>query len=255
MTSGLPSVRPGAVAQPDQGLIDRIRRLEAIVEEQQRRDMNRATVGQGGTFRGYWDNGNLGFTFGQDIDDGVRKVRMNWPSTGGVAFQIGPGNPSANEPEQFKLVDQSGNNVFATDGIAGYGLAEPSLCYPAYAVPGLTYVAATPQQCTECQAFFYNAALWSQIRVRAFTGTITSVTGQLRLRHSDGTVVSSSTSAATASSGIISRVISVPEPFINSQFTYLEWMLTANGGGAVEVWPIQQRGVSRSYYNLRTDIQ
>jgi hypothetical protein len=121
MTSGLPPVRAGAVAQPDQGLIDRIRRLETIVEEQQRRDMNRATVGQGGTFRGYFDNGQLAFTFGEDIDDGVRKVRMNWPSTGGVAFQVGPGNPNANEDEQFKLVDQSGNKVFATDGLAGYG--------------------------------------------------------------------------------------------------------------------------------------
>lgn len=248
--------RPGSVPPRERDTNDRIAKLEQQVSELLARDMTNATVGQGGTFRGIYDNGQLAFTFGKDRDDGVRKAKFLWPSTGKEAFQIGPGNPNTNPPEaeQMRWRDQSGNIVFGTDGVAGYGFVEPLLNYPAYAIPGLNYVAATPQQCTECQSFFYNAAIWSQIRVRAFTGTITSVTAELRLRHSDGTSFSSSATAAISANGTANRMILVPESFISEQFTYCDWWLTANGAGTVEVWPIQQRGVSRVYYDIRADL-
>lgn len=254
MTSAIPPVRSGTVAQPDQGLTDRVRELERIVDELQRRDMTNATVGQGGTFRGLFDNGNKAFSFGRNKDDGIRKSTLYWPSTGREAFQIGPGNPSTNPPEaeQLRIRDQSNNIVFGTDGVAGFGFVEPLLCYACFAIPGLSYVASVEQQCTEGQAFFYNAAIWSTIRVRAFTGTITSVTARLRLRHSDPDVpaLTSSMSGATNANGVIRRAIALTEPYISSQFTFCDWWLTANGAGTVEVWPIQHRGISRAYYDI-----
>lgn len=253
MTSGLPSVRPGAVAQPDQGLIDRIRRLEAVVEELSRRDMNRATVGQGGTFRGYYDNGQLAFTFGEDIDDGVRKVRMNYASNGGVAFQVGPGNPVVGEAEQFKLVDQSGNNMFATDGLAGYGVAEPSFTYLMGPVDSFARTNAVEDFAAECNAFFYNPAVYSQIRISNLAGGITG--GSARLVAIDGagiTQVSSSSFTFGAGISLVGRVILLPEAMINAQNCKLQWKITPTGSGTLACWPLACKGVSKSFYN--TDV-
>jgi hypothetical protein len=250
MTSGLPQVRPGAVNQPDQGLIDRIRRLEAIVEEQQRRDMNRATVGQGGTFRGYYDNGQLAFTFGEDIDDGVRKVRMNWPSTGGVAFQVGPGNPNANEDEQFKLVDQSGNKVFATDGLAGYGLAEPSLTYLMAPVDSFARTTGVEDFAAECNAFFYNPGIWSRIRITNLSG-ITGGTARLVAIDGNGVTQVASTSVAFGTGiSLATRIILLPEAMINAQNCKLQWKITPTGSGSLQCWPLMCKGVSKSFYDL-----
>lgn len=246
--------RPGSVPPRERELTDRIAKLEEQVRELLARDMRNATVGQGGTFRGLYDNGNLAFSFGRNKDDGVRKSTLYWPSTGKEAFQIGPGNPNISPPEleQMRFRDQANNILFGTDGIAGFGFVEPLLCYSIFAIPGLNYVAGVEQQCTEGQAFFYNAAVWSTIRVRAFTGTITSVTARLRLRHSDPDVpaITSSVSAATAANGIIRRTVALTEPYISQQYTYCDWWLTANGAGTVEVWPIQHRGISRASYDI-----
>jgi hypothetical protein len=250
MTSGLPSVRPGAVAQPDQGLIDRIRRLEAIVEEQQRRDMNRATVGQGGTFRGYYDNGQLAFTFGEDIDDGVRKVRMNWPSTGGAAFQIGPGNPSANEAEQFKLLDQGGAKMFATDGIAGYGLAEPSLTYFMGAANPFARTSGVEDFVAECNAFFYNPAILASIRISNLSG-ITGGTVRLVAKDASGTIqVSSSNGTIVAGTSSITKIVLLPQSMMNAQNCKLQWLATPVGSGTLQGWPLMCRGASKSFYDI-----
>lgn len=253
------ATRPGSVPPRERELTDRIAKLEEQVRELLARDMRNATVGQGGTFRGLYDNGNLAFSFGRNKEDGVRKSTLYWPSTGREAFQIGPGNPNTNPPEleQMRLRDQSNNILFGTDGVAGFGFVEPLLSYSCFAIPGLNYVAGVEQQCTEGQVFLYNAAMWSQIRVRAFTGTITSVTARLRLRHSDPDIpgITSSVSAATAANGTITRVIALTEPYINAQFTYCDWWLTANGAGTVEVWPIQHRGISRVYYDISAGVQ
>jgi hypothetical protein len=259
VTTPIPPVRPGTVAQPDQGLIDRVRELERVVDELQRKDMRNATVGQGGTFRGLYDNGNAAFSFGRNKDDGIRKSTLYWPSTGKEAFQIGPGNQNINPPEleQMRFRDQANNILFGTDGVAGYGFVEPLLAYPQYAIPGLNYVAGVAQQATECQNFFYNAAIWSTIRVRAFTGTITSVSVQLRLRHSNADiapVVSSITSGVAANSAV-RKAVAVPEEYISAQFTFCDWWITANGNGTVEVWPIMSRGISRTFYDISAGDQ
>lgn len=250
--------RPGSVPPRERELTDRIARLEAQVNELQAKDMRNATVGQGGTFRGLYDNGQLAFSFGRNKDDGIRKSTLHWPSTGREAFQIGPGNPNLNPPEaeQMRWRDQSGNIVFGTDGVAGFGFVEPLLCYSSFAIPGLNYVAGVEQQCTEGQGFFYNAGIMSQIRVRAFTGTITSVQVRLRLRHTDPDVPSISSSSVTVTANNAARrVIALTEPYISQQFTYCDWWLTANGNGTVEVWPMQHRGISRTFYDINAGDQ
>jgi hypothetical protein len=257
MTSAIPPVRPGTLSQPDTGVNDRIADLERVVAELQRKDMNRATIGQGGTFRGFYDNGQLAFTFGKDVDDGVRKAKHYWPSTGTEAFQIGPGNPNAGEAEQMRFKDQSGKILFGTDGVAGYGFVEPLLDYTMYPIAGLNYVAGVPQVACQAQSFFYNAALWSQILVRNFTGTITSITLQLQLRHSNTDIpaVQSSTATSVVANSTIRKIIAVPQAYISSQFTYAEWLLTANGTGTVDVFPRMNRGVSRAFYNIAAGDQ
>lgn len=253
------ATRPGSVPPRERELTDRIAKLEEQVRELLARDMRNATVGQGGTFRGLYDNGNLAFSFGRNKEDGVRKSTLYWPSTGREAFQVGPGNPNTNppEPEQLRFRDQANNVLFGTDGVAGYGFVEPLLDYTMYPIAGLNYVAGVPQTCMQAQSFFYNAALWSQILVRNFTGTVTSVTLQLRLRHSNTdipAVVSSATAGVTANS-TITKIIAVPEEYISSQFTYAEWVLTANGGGTVDVHPRMNRGTSKAYYDITTYYQ
>lgn len=248
------ATRPGTVPPRERDLIDRIDRLEAQVRELQGKDMTHATVGQGGTFRGLYDNGNLAFSFGRNKDDGIRKSTLYWPSTGKEAFQIGPGNQNITpaEPEQLRFRDQASNILFGTDGVAGYGFVEPLLDYGLYPIAGLNYISGVPQVAAQSQSFFYNAALWSQILVRNFTGTITSITLQLQLRHSDPAIpaVQSTATAGIVANSTIRKIIAVPEPYISSQFTYLEWLLTANGNGTVDVYPRMNRGVSRSFYNI-----
>jgi len=248
------STRPGQVPPRERDQNDRIARLEVQVAELLGRDMTNATVGQGGTLRGLYDNGQLAFSFGRNRDDGVRKSTLYWPSTGKEALQIGPGNPNTNPPEleQLRFRDQANNILFGTDGVAGYGFVEPLLDYTMYPIAGLNYVAGVPQACCQAQSFFYNAALWSSILVRNFTGTITSLTLQLQLRHSDGSIaaVQSSTATGVVANSTIRKVIAVPEPYISSQFTYLEWLITANGNGTVDVFPRMSRGVSRAFYDI-----
>jgi hypothetical protein len=248
MTSGIPPVRPGAVQQPDTSTNDRVRRLEELVAELQRKDMNRATVGQGGTFRGYYDNGQLAFTFGEDLDDGVRKVRMNYASNGGVAFQVGPGNPAVGEDEQFKLVDQAGRKVFATDGLAGYGLAEPALSIPLYTIYGLSWVSGVEQVIARATPFLYNPVVVSSIQARAFAGGVTAVSGRLRVTDGNGaTVVSSST--AIGANGTVTRMVLLPESFINAQNCSVEWLFTTTGSGTLDGWPRDCHGASKSLYD------
>lgn len=253
------ATRPGQVPPRERDQNDRIARLEAQVNELLGRDMTNATVGQGGTFRGLYDNGQQAFSFGRNKDDGVRKSTLYWPSTGREAFQVGPGNPNISpvEPEQLRFRDQANNILFGTDGVAGYGFVEPLLDYTMYPIAGLNYVAGVPQAACQAQSFFYNAAIWSSILVRNFTGTITSVTLQLQLRHSDGSIaaVQSSATAGVAANSTLRKVIAVPELYISSQFTYAEWLVTANGNGTVDVFPRMSRGVSRSFYDISAGDQ
>jgi hypothetical protein len=255
VTSGIPAYRPGTLSQPDTDQNARIARLEQMLEELQRKDMNRATVGQGGTFRGYYDNGQLAFTFGEDIDDGVRKVRMNYASNGGVAFQVGPGNPAVDEPEQFKLVDQAGNKVFATDGLAGYGLAEPSFQHLMVQTPGLAWVSGVAQPATVANTFFYNPVVYSQVLVRNFAGGVTAMAGKLRVTDGSGNFVESSSSAAVGGNATISRVVLLPASYINAQNCRVEWMMTPTGSGTADVWPRTCRGTGKAFYDFNPTLQ
>lgn len=253
MTSGIPAFRPGPVSQPDTGVTDRIRRLEELVAELQRRDMNRATVGQGGTFRGYYDNGQLAFTFGEDLDDGVRKVRFNYASNGNKAFQIGPGNPAVDEPEQLHIKDQNGVNVFATDGVAGYGLAEPSFTYLMGPVDSFARTTGVEDFAAESNAFFYNPAVWSKIRISSMAGGITGAS--LRLVAIDGagiTQVSSSSTVIGAGINTVTKIILLPANMINAQNCKLQWKLTPTGSGTLAAWPLMCKGTSKFFYD--TDV-
>jgi hypothetical protein len=256
VTSGVPQYRPGPVAQPDQGLIDRLRALEQVVSELQKRDMNRATVGQGGTFRGYYDNGQLAFTFGEDIDDdGVRKVRMNYASTGGVAFQVGPGNPNVDEPEQFKLVDQAGAKMFATDGYAGYGLAEPGLTYFMGAANPFARTSGVEDFVAESWAPFYNPVIYSTIRISNLSG-ITG--GTVRLIAKDGagiTQVSSSNGTIIAGTSIITKAILLPANMLNAQNTRVQWLATPVGSGTLQGWPMVCGGKTKIFYDSNPGLQ
>jgi hypothetical protein len=247
-------VRPGAVPPRERDTNDRIARLEAQVRELLARDMTRATVGQGGTFRGFYDNGQLAFTFGKDIDDGIRKVRMNYASNGKAAFQVGPGNPAVNEAEQLRLNDQTGARMFATDGLAGFGLAEPSFQHLLVPIYGLNWVAGVDQVGASAQSFFYNAALWSQIQVRNYSG-VTAMAGRLRVTNGDGEFVESSTTAAAGANTTLRRMVLLTPAFINKQNCKAEWILTPTGSGTADVWPRMCKGVTLSYYNINAGDQ
>lgn len=248
--------RPGSVPPRERDLIDRIARLEQTVQELQARDMTHSTVGQGGTFRGFYDNGGLMFTYGADKDDldangkGVRKVRVNYASNGKRAFHIGPGNPKVNELEQLQIRDQNDKQVFATDGYAGYGLAEPSFQHLLVPIYGLNWVAGTPQVGASAESFFYNAAVWSKIQVRNYAGGVTAMAGRLRVTNGDGDFVQSSLSVATAANGFISRIVLIPADFINAQNCRAEWIMTPTGSGTADVWPRMCKGVSKAFYDI-----
>jgi hypothetical protein len=257
MTSpDIPVVRPGTVAQPDQGLVDRIAQLERIVDELQRRDMRNATVGQGGTFRGFFDNGQLAFTFGKDRLDGVRKAKFYWPSTGNEAFQIGPGNLSVGEAEQMRFRDQAKHNLFATDGIAGYGLAEPSFQYLLCSIYGLNWVSGVEQVAARADAFFYNPAVFSMIQVRNYAGGVTALSGRLRVTNGEtGETVTSSSTAASGANNTLRRIVLLPANFINAQNSYVEWLITPTGSGTADVWPRMCKGTSKSFYDISAGDQ
>lgn len=245
-------VRPGVVPTPNRSMEDRVRALELALEAQNRKDMTNSTVGQGGTFRGFYDTGGVMFTFGADKDDdGIRKVRVNYALSGRKALQIGPGNPKVEEPEQLQILDQAGNKIFATDGFAGYGLAEPSFSYAMYSIPGLNYVAGVEQAATISQSFFYNPGVWSQIFVRAFTGTVTSLSCRLRVTNGQGETVTSSAWAAGANS-FATRIVLLPSNFINNQNAKAEWLVTSTGAGTAEVGVRMCKGTSKFFYDVDT---
>lgn len=250
-------VRPGSVPPRQNDVNDRIRALEEQVRELQAKNMDNATVGRGGTFRGYYDNGQLSFSFGRDKEDGIRKAKFYWPSTGREAIQIGPGNPNAPSPEleQWRLNDQNGKRMYATDGIAGYGLAEPSLGYFMVPTYGLNWVSGVAQPATVAFSFFYNPALLSAVQVRNFAGGVTAMAGKLRVTNADGDYVESSTSAAVGANSTITRILLLPASFMNAQNCRAEWIMTPTGSGTADVWPRQCQGVSKALYDISAGIQ
>lgn len=251
------ATRPGSVPPRENDVSDRIAKLEAQVRELLARDMHNATVGQGGTFRGVYDNAQLAFSFGRDKIDGVRKSVIYWPSTGKVAFQVGPGNPNSSPPEteQMQLRDQSNSKIFATDGLAGYGLAEPSFSHLLVPIYGLNWVSGVPQVGAAAESFFYNAALWSKIQVRNYAGGVTAMDAKLRVTNADGDYVESSATGPTGTNATVRRMVLLPATFINAQNCRAEWILTPTGSGTADVWPRMCKGVTKSFYDINAGDQ
>lgn len=249
--------RPGSVPRRENDVNDRIAKLEEQVRELLGRDLHSATVGQGGTFRGLYDNGQLAFSFGKNKIDGVRKSTLYWPTNGNLAFQIGPGNPNSNPPEieQLQIRDQASRKLFATDGLAGYGLAEPSFQHLLVPIYGLNWVSGVPQVGASAESFFYNAALWSKVQVRNFAGGVTAMTGKLRVTNGDGDYVESTTTTAVATNSTLTRIVLLPASYINAQNCRAEWILTPTGSGTADVWPRMCKGVTKSFYDIDTNDQ
>jgi hypothetical protein len=248
-------VRPGVVPTPDRNLEDRVRRLEQLIEEMGRRDMTNSTVGQGGTFRGFYDNGKEMFTFGQDRRDGIRKLRMNYYTTENEAVQIGPGNPKVNEVEQFRINDQSGAGLFATDGYMGYGIVEPSLQFLLCPIYGLAWVNGVEQEGAKAVAKIYHATVVSTIQVRNFAGGVTAAAARLRVTAGDGSTYTSSSATGLAANSSVTRIVRVPAKVINMQNCSISWLLTTTGGGTMDVWPRECRGEGGLFYDINPGFQ
>lgn len=242
--------RPGVVYQSQDYLEQRVRRLEEVVDELSKKDLTNATVGQGGRFRGVYATGSEAFVFGKDSRDGINKARINY-TDGTAAFQIGPGNPNSNPPEQeqMRLNDQQGKRMFATDGIAGYGLAEPSFQHLLCPIYGLAWVAGVEQVAARAFTFLYNAALYTEVQVRNFAGGVTAVTGRVIVTNGDGSQVVSSSTPASGANNNFRRVVLLPADFMNSQNLKVEWAMTTTGSGTMDVWPRVCRGVTKSFYD------
>jgi hypothetical protein len=159
------------------------------------------------------------------------------------------------EAEQFRLRDQSNKNVFATDGLAGYGLAEPSFQHLMVQTPGLNWVSGVAQPATVAFTFFYNPVVYSQVLVRNYAGGVTAMAGKLRVTDGDGNFVESSTTAASGANSTFSRVVLIPASMINAQNCRVEWILTPTGSGTAEAWPRTCRGASKSFYDSAPAFQ
>lgn len=253
--------RPGVVYQGNDYLEQRIRRLEEMVDELSKKDLSNATVGQGGRIRGLYANGNESFVMGRDTRDLVNKVRFDYPSDGSIALQIGPGNPNSNpiEQEQFVIRDQSGGTtgigkMFATDGLAGYGLAEPSFQHFMATIYGLNWVAGTPQIAARSETFLYNPSLYSSMQLRNFAGGVTSASCRLIVTNGNGDQVVSSATAVTTNNQAV-RIVLLPASFMNAQNLKVEWEVTTTGSGTLDAWPRVCKGMTKAIYDIRTDIQ
>lgn len=254
MTSpDIPPVRPGSVSQPDTSVNDRIAALEALVRELQAKNMDNATVGQGGTFRGFYDNGQLSFTLGRDKADGVRKAKFYWPSTGKEAFQIGPGNQTIDPPEQeqWRLNDQQGKRMYATDGIAGYGLAEPGLTYMLTqrfnGIANATNTAGTEYEVATADAIFYNPAVLVQVLCTASVAYTIRVAAFI---DGDQVVTSSTDSYAAGGARYVTKIVLLPAEAMNRQNVKIKVLLTPGTTASTPVWPTICHGKSKSYYDI-----
>jgi hypothetical protein len=97
--------------------------------------------------------------------------------------------------------------------------------------------------------FFYNAVVYSQVLVRSFDGGVTAMAGKLRATDGSGNFVESTNTPALGANATHSRILLLPETFINAQNCRVEWIMTPTGSGTAEVWPRTCRGVSKALYD------
>ncbi len=243
---------PGSVPQPNERLEQRIKKLEGIIEDMQRRDLSHATVGQGGRLRGLYKDGTEAFSYGTDPVDGQNRMIQRY-TTGQTAIRITPGAALYGGAEQMVIQELSGKRVLATDDVAGYGIVEPSFANPMVPIPGLNMVNGVEQKVATCKAFFYQAAFWCELLCTNFN-VMTQVS--VRLSLSDGvTTFFSSSSGPFGGGATHTRFISIPAAFINKQNVELAWLATSTGSGTMTVAGTRNHGISRALFNLNPGLQ
>lgn len=244
---------PGSVPQPNDRLEQRIKQLENLVSELQRRDLSNATVGQGGRIRGLYKDGTQAFAYGTDPADGQNRMLMHY-TTGDTAIRITPGSPLYGSNEQLVIKDLAGHRVLATDDLAGYGLVEPSLALPMSETVGLNFVNGVEQECALALGFVYNPVFWCDLLITNYV-TMTGVSARLKITDGDTTTYSSAATLPPSTPGTLSRMIVVPSNYINAQNVRLSWLLTSTGSGTVRTVPRRCHGISRSLFNLSPGFQ
>lgn len=151
MTASFPPVRPGTAQQPQDSLSQRVARLEKALAETQRKDLSNAHIGFGSNFHASLD-----------------------PSSGIDVMSIKPGNPVYGNRQRLALNDINGLEMYGTDELAGYGLANPSFSYQMAGyeplAPNIPTTAGTALPVAEGEAFTYNPAWDVALRLRIQTG-------------------------------------------------------------------------------------
>jgi hypothetical protein len=109
----MPTYLPGVVSKPQVSMEQRIAELENRLAEFMRRDLSSAGIGLGGKLRVLYGSGAQAVLIGTDPADDKPKVIIN---------------------------DPSGNVLYATDTVAGWGLASPETPIAMYsATPGVVF--------------------------------------------------------------------------------------------------------------------
>lgn len=258
MADEIPTVRPGAVA-PDAGnTAQRIKKLEGQLAEQQRRDLSRANIGQGGRLRGLYGNGSEAVLFGVDPDDGANKATIKY-SDGTGAFSIAPGLPAYGSKEQIRMNDINGKPIFITDEVAGYGISHPGLGYPVWGREELAPGASSPAAVTVIEGTnsVYNPVWFVAARMRcghSIAGTST-VNFYLEIRDG-GTVVATSSVQAEVVTGVVfairsfARMCVIPAERIGNQLTaFVKAYTTTPADFGITAYPQWSSGTSRAFYD------
>jgi hypothetical protein len=243
---------PGSVPQPNDRLEQRIKALEKLVDELQRKDLSNATVGQGGRIRGLYKDGTQAFAYGTDPADGQNRMLMHY-TTGDTAIRITPGSPLYGSSEQLVIKDLANHRILGTDELAGYGIVEPIFANPMVAIPGLNMVSGVEQKVATCKAFFYQPAYWSDLLCTNFL-TMTGVSCRLSLSDGTNTFFSSATTSA-GNGSTHGRFISIPSDFINKQNVELAWLATTTGSGTMSVAATRSHGISQALFVANPGFQ
>jgi hypothetical protein len=244
---------PGSVPRDIDNLTKQVAELNRKVDELSRKNIDRATVGQGGRIRGLYANGNEAFLFGTDTADGISKFKVNY-SDGNPALRITPGSPLYGGVEQLVMFDRAQHRIMATDDLAGYGIVEPSLAIPMAEIAGLNFVAGVEQECAIARGFFYNPCFWSDLLITNYV-TMTGVSCRLKITDGTSSFFSSATTLSGSTPGTLSRMIIIPSDFINKQNCALSWLLTSTGSGTVRTVGMRCHGISRSLFNSAPGYQ
>jgi hypothetical protein len=113
----MPTYLPGVVSKPQVSMEQRVVELENRLSEFMRRDLSSAGIGLGGKLRVLYGSGTQAVLIGTDPADDKPKIVIN---------------------------DPAGNVLYATDTVAGWGLASPETPIAMYsASPGVVFTSFT----------------------------------------------------------------------------------------------------------------